>query len=123
MSQAANRRTLDDWVEELIEVAGARAEEAVVTWQSERRAAGLPLDLYGGAFVHLYFTDRALLNSFKRTGLATKGAYPGQWILEHRWAHVGQEAGVATAMAERVAALLNAAFRARAKAYVHEYLS
>lgn len=123
MSVAVTRAAQDAWLVELVELAGARAEEAVETWRAERRANGLGLDLYGGALVQLYFNDRGLLNSFKRTGLATKGAYPGQWILEHQWAHVGQEAGVATAMAERVAALLNAAFGGRAKVYASEYLS
>lgn len=106
---------------DLVELAGVRAEEAAIPWQRAR--AGHGKDAYGGAMVKISFKDRSLLYAMKRAGLVERGVYAGEWIVAQRWANIGQEAGLAIAMADAARDVLNAQFGDRACAWVDHWWS
>lgn len=68
-------------------------------------------------------SDRKLLNAMKRAGVVTKGVYFSGWIVEHRWQNIGQEAGLAIAMADAACDALNTAFKGRAFVWVNHWWS
>ena len=99
-------RSGDESVIEAIEIAGLRAEQAVIPFRRDRSRAPVA----GTSMVEVVFLDAATFRSFLRVRAVVRSQVLGTWLLIRRWSRPDNDADLDEAMCSIVAGSINADF-------------
>ena len=104
----------EEFVIEAIEIAGIRAEQAVIPFRRDR----METPQRGASMVEVVFFDQATLRSFLRVRAVRPSTALATWLLIRRWSRTDNDADLDEAMCGIVAGSINADFPSLLRASV-----